>query len=124
MALERIRSWIQDWTEDEVSWTLVLQIILLTIALGFFLMLFGAVLMSYSTRKYEAMTKFYEASRSVEQIRAEISAEMFEEMTKDRDFVDGLYHGNFAEGLYHGNEAGLKWGVRKAVRDDQEVTEH
>ena len=96
MALERIRSWIQawTWTEDEVSWTLVLQIILLTIALGFFLMLFGAVLMSYSTRKYEAMTKFYEASRSVEQIRAEISAEMFEEMTKDRDFVGGLFRGD------------------------------
>lgn len=91
-----------------MSWTLVLQIILLTIALGFFLMLFGAVLMSYSTRKYEAMTKFYEASRPVDRIRAEISAEMFEALTKDRDFVDGLFNGDFVEGLFHGDEDGLK----------------
>ena len=113
MALERIRSWIQAWTwteEEEVSWTLVLQIILLTIALGFFLMLFGAVLMSYSTRKYEAMTKFWEASRPIDRIRAEISADMFEALTKDRDFVDGLFNGDFVEGLYHGDEDGVKSG--------------
>ena len=96
MALERIRSWIQawTWTEDEVSWTLVLQIILLTIALGFFLMVFGAVLMSYSTRKYEAMTKFYEASRSVDAIRVDVIADMYEEMTKDRNFLGGLFRGD------------------------------
>lgn len=77
-----------------MSWTLVLQIILLTIALGFFLMLFGAVLMSYSTRKYEAMTKFYEASRSLNAIRADVIADMYEEMTKDRDFLGDLFRGD------------------------------
>ena len=84
-----------------MSWTLVLQIILLTIALGFFLVLFGSVWFTYSMRKYEAMARFYEAARSIEQIRAEIRADMFEEMTEDRDFVGGLFRGD---------EDGLKSG--------------
>ena len=53
--------------------------------------------MSYSTRKYEAMTKFYETSHPIEQVRADV----FEEMTKDRDFVGGLFRGD---------EDGLKSG--------------
>ena len=99
MALERFRSWIQawTWTEEEVSWVLVLQIGLLSIVLGFFWVLFGAVWFTYSIRKYEAMTKFLETSRPVEQIRADT----FEEMTKNRDFVGGLFRGD---------EDGLKSG--------------
>ena len=82
-----------------MSWTLVLQIILLTITLGFFLVLFGSVWFTYSTRKYEAMARFYEAARSIEQIRAEVRADMFEAMTKGS-----------VENLFRGDEDGLKSG--------------